>query len=281
MEIRFCSLFSGSSGNAQYIGCGDTHLLVDAGVSGARVSAELAKIGLSCKQLSGILVTHEHSDHIAGVGVLSRRFDLPVYASQGTWAAMAGKLGSIAPHNVRPFDAMQDFYLGELNVMPFQIPHDAADPVGFSFTSGAVKVSIATDLGCVKESWMRFVEGSDLVLLEANHDVEMLKAGPYPYDLKQRILGKRGHLSNEDCALALVELAGRGVRQVLLGHLSRENNFPELAYETVALGLRQAGIAPGADLLLNMAYRDRMSGLFAVSSGQPLPAPGRLSWEVG
>ena len=264
MELKFCPLFSGSSGNALYIGCGGLNLLVDAGLSGSRITQELAKIGVEARDLSGILVTHEHADHCSGVGVLSRRYNLPVYATEGTWVGMASRLGRIDEKNRRYFEAGQDFFLGELNVTPFPIPHDANDPVGFCFSAGPVKLSVATDLGCVQEAWLNRLEGSDLVLLEANHDVEMLKAGPYPYDLKHRILGRRGHLSNEDAGRALVELVRRGVRHAILGHLSGENNFPELAYETVALALKEQGIAPGADVGLGMARRDGMSGLYVL-----------------
>lgn len=267
MELKFCPLFSGSSGNALYVGCGKMNLLVDAGLSGSRITAELQKIGVDGRDLDGILVTHEHADHCAGVGVLSRRYNLPVYATEGTWAGMAGRLGRIDEKNRRYFEAGEDFFLEGLNVTPFPIPHDANDPVGFSFCAGGVKLSVATDLGCIQEGWMSRLEGSDLVLLESNHDVEMLKAGPYPYDLKHRVLSRRGHLSNEDAGRALVELTRRGVRHALLGHLSGENNFPELAYETVALALREQGIAPGADVGLGLARRDGMSGLYVLSDG--------------
>lgn len=267
LELKFCPLFSGSSGNALYVGCGKMNLLVDAGLSGSRITAELQKIGVDGRDLDGILVTHEHADHCAGVGVLSRRYNLPVYATEGTWAGMAGRLGRIDEKNRRYFEAGEDFFLEGLNVTPFPIPHDANDPVGFSFCAGGVKLSVATDLGCIQEGWMSRLEGSDLVLLESNHDVEMLKAGPYPYDLKHRVLSRRGHLSNEDAGRALVELTRRGVRHALLGHLSGENNFPELAYETVALALREQGIAPGADVGLGLARRDGMSGLYVLSDG--------------
>ncbi len=264
MELRFSPLFSGSSGNAAYIGCGNSHFLIDSGVSGSRIAEQLKEIGVPGEQLCGILVTHEHSDHSSGVGVLSRRFDLPVYATEGTWAGMHKKVGRIDAKNRRIFEPGQDFFLGDMNVMPFSIPHDANDPVGFSFQAGKAKVSIATDIGCIKESWMKWVEGSDIVLLEANHDEQMLQAGSYTYELKRRILSRKGHLSNENAGKALAELVRRGVKSALLGHLSQENNFPELAYETVALVLKQQGIVPGIDVGLAMAQRNGMSGLYSI-----------------
>lgn len=264
MELRFCPLFSGSSGNALYLGCGETHLLIDAGMSGAKITAEMERIGLSPKELSGILITHEHSDHISGVGVLSRRYDLPIFANEGTWTAMKDKLGNISSKNVRVFETGADFHIGPLDITPFSIPHDAAEPVGYSFYSNGRKISVATDLGAVRESWLKHIEESDLVLLESNHDVDMLKAGRYPYELKRRILGAKGHLSNDSAGKAALELVRRGVHGIILGHLSGENNFPELAYQSVSCVLQNEGIEPGRDLMLNVASRDGSSGMFVV-----------------
>lgn len=264
MELKFCSLFSGSSGNALYARSGNTHLLIDAGVSGTKVVRELEKIGVSPGDLSAILITHEHADHIAGVGVLSRRYNLPVYANEATWEAMRPKLGSIAPGNVRCFESGTDFYIEDVNVLPFRTPHDAAEPVGFSLMAGQCKLTIATDLGAIKESWLRHAERSDLLLLESNHDVGMLKSGRYPYELKRRILGKNGHLSNDDAGRAAVELVRSGVRALILGHLSGENNFPELAYRSVACALEQAGIRP-EEVQLAVASRESHGPMFIAS----------------
>ena len=164
MELRFSPLFSGSSGNSIYAGCDGGHLLIDAGVSCARVVAELRRIGIEPGQLSGLLVTHEHIDHIRGVGVLSRRFDLPIYATEGTWVAMEEKLGGVATKNVRVIEPMQDFFLGGMSVMAFDIPHDAAQPVGYSLSLGAARLCVATDIGCVRDSWLNVVSGADAVV---------------------------------------------------------------------------------------------------------------------
>lgn len=218
-------------------------MLIDAGVSCARIVAELRKIGISPAQLSGVLVTHEHIDHIRGVGVLSRKYDLPVFATEGTWAAMEDKLGGVAMKNMRVLEPMEDFYLGGMNITAFDIPHDAAQPVGYSIALGGARLSVATDIGCVRDSWMNAVAGSDAVVLESNYDPDMLRAGPYPYALKQRILGRRGHLANDDAGRAAVALVRHGARRIILGHLSKENNFPALAEKFLRPGARRGGRA--------------------------------------
>ena len=267
MQLQFCPLFSGSSGNAVYVGTDNTKILIDAGLSGAKVTAELEKIGVCPQELRAILVTHEHADHISGVGVLSRRYHLPVYATLGTWAAMAGKLGAVDDACRVQFEAGEDFTIGDLDIRPFPTPHDASDSVGYAVSAAGAKVAVATDIGAVRESWLREVEGADVLLLESNHDVDTLKAGRYPYELKRRILGTRGHLSNDDAGAAAVELAKRGVRVIVLGHLSAENNFPELAYASVACMLEEAGFKPGRDVMLSVARRDGRSELFTLGEG--------------
>ena len=274
MQLQFCPLFSGSSGNAVYVGTDKTKILIDAGLSGAKVTAELGKIGVTPGELSAILVTHEHADHISGVGVLSRRYHLPVYATLGTWAAMSAKLGAIDVGCRIEFEAGEDFSIGDLDIRPFPIPHDAADPVGYAVSAAGAKVAVATDIGVVRESWLRELEGADVLLLEANHDVDTLKAGRYPYELKRRILSNRGHLSNDDAGAAAAEMVRRGVRVIVLGHLSGENNFPELAYASVACVLEQAGIRPGQDVMLSVARRDGHSELFVLGEGVDTHAVG-------
>ncbi len=264
MELMFSPLFSGSSGNAVFVGEGEDRILVDAGVSCARIVKELDQIGVNPETLKAILITHEHSDHTAAAGILSRKFDLPIYATEGTWNGMADKVGAVQSKNIRIIDARQDFYIGKIGVCPFSIPHDASDPCGYSFYAGNLKASIATDIGCIREGWMNAAANSDILLLEANYDEDMLKAGKYPYVLKKRILGRSGHLSNDDAGRAAVQLAARGCKNIILGHLSKENNFPELAGQTVRLALNEAGCVPGQDVNLSIARRDGFSGLFSV-----------------
>ena len=265
MELRFAPLFSGSSGNAVYVGCDAGHLLVDAGMSCARVLEELKRVGVNPADLGGLVITHEHIDHVRGAGVLSRKLDLPIYATPGTWAAMEDKLGAVAEKNIRTFQTEQDFFIGGINVQSFPTPHDAAESVGYCFTVDGKRFSVATDLGCVRDSWMNYVRGSDAVLLESNYDPDMLRAGRYPYDLKKRIMSRKGHLSNDDAGETAAELIRSGARQIVLGHLSKENNFPELAERSCLCALQQAGIVPGEDAFLCVARRDGATGMFVVT----------------
>ena len=266
MAFVFAPLFSGSSGNALYVERDGTRLLVDAGLPGKRVAAELEKAGASIEDVQAIFVTHEHMDHIAGVGVLARRWGMPVYATEPTWETMAEKIGRVKPEQRRIVSPGEPIEFGCLRVTPFSIPHDAACPVGYTFTDGRRKLSVATDIGCLREDWLEAVEGSDLLLLESNHDVDMLRAGRYPYELKMRILGQTGHLSNDDAGIAAARLCRRGVKQILLGHLSHENNFPELAWESVACRLRELG-AEG-DIPLGVALRGGLSGRYVLEEGE-------------
>ena len=267
MELRFSPLFSGSSGNAIYVGCGDIHLLVDAGLSGTRIANELARIGVHPGNLTAILTTHEHVDHVRGVGILSRKYNLPVYATEGTWEGMSDKVGAVEARNRCILTPEQDFYIGEMNVMPFSTPHDANQPVGLSFECRGARFSIATDLGCIRNGWFKHVCGSDAVLLESNYDPDMLQAGSYPYALKHRILSNRGHLCNEDAGRCAAELVKAGARHIILGHLSKENNFPELARRCTEDALRASGIVPGEDVRLDVASRDGVTGIFGISCG--------------
>ena len=267
MSFCFCPLRSGSSGNALFVQAGKTRVLVDAGLSGRMVEQALSGINVEPDSLGALLITHEHSDHIKGAGVLSRRYGLPVYATEGTWEAMEGKPGldGIALQNRRVFAADNDFYIGDLAVSPFSVPHDAADPVGFAFYNTGRKLCVATDLGHISPGWMKAVADADLLLLESNHDPDLLRCHQrYPATLKQRILGRRGHLSNSDCGKALLQLVQAGVRHVILGHLSGETNTPELARQTVCDVLSGEGIQPGVDVRVDMAYRDRMGKLYTI-----------------
>ncbi len=257
--MRFIPLFSGSSGNSSYLESGDTRLLIDAGMTGKAIVEALSKIAVSPERLSGILVTHDHVDHTRGVGILSRKYNLPVYTNAGTLRAMTPITRELSYANTRLFQTDEDFYVGSINVLPFKTPHDAAESVGFVFTSGEKKLTYMTDIGCMRESMLSCAAGSSLVFIEANHDVEMLKRGPYPYPLKQRILSEKGHLSNENCGRALVKLYETGVRFAVLAHLSRENNTEYEAYSTVSRVLEEANIG---DMRIVVAKRDGITGIF-------------------
>ena len=255
--IKFCSLYSGSSGNAIFLSDGRTKILIDAGLSGKRIFEALTSIGEDPNELDAILVSHEHSDHVRGVGVISRRINIPIYANKNTWEAMERSIGPIVTENRMCFDTGKEFEIGGININAFLIPHDAAEPVGFNFFVDNSKITTLTDIGCMSKDILCCIEGSDLVLLESNHDTEMLKVGPYPWYLKKRIMGDRGHLSNESAGEVVAYLAKMGTRHFLLGHLSRENNFPELAYETVRNILDGEDIDIERDITLMVAQRDR------------------------
>lgn len=256
--IKFCSLFSGSSGNSIFISTGNTRILIDAGLSAKRIVDALETIGESPCGLSAVLITHEHVDHIKGVGIISRKFNIPVYANENTWKAIGDSIGSIREENMRCFATEDEFEIKDLCIRPFHIPHDAAEPVGFNFFACGRKLTIATDIGHVNKELMDSLDNSDLILLESNHDIEMVKVGPYPWHLKRRILGDKGHLSNEMAGKVVAYMAERGTRRFLLGHLSKENNFPELAFQTVCNELREKKIGVGTDVLLDVVLRDRV-----------------------
>ncbi len=257
--IKFCSLFSGSSGNALYISSGKTNILIDAGVSAKRIIQALESIGENASELSAVLVSHEHTDHTRGVGIISRKFDIPIYANENTWICMEKQLGNIGIKNRRCFNTGAEFELGDISIKTFSIPHDASEPVGFNFFLKNRKVTTATDIGHITKNLLESLYGSDFILLESNHDIEMLKVGPYPWNLKRRILGDSGHLSNEMAGKVVAYLAENGTSKFFLGHLSRENNFPELAYQTVLNALAEKRICAGRDVMLSVALRDRTS----------------------
>lgn len=266
MALTLCPLYSGSSGNSLLVATEKSRVLIDAGLSGKAIITALEAVGVDPSTLSAILVTHEHSDHIKGAGILSRRFDIPIFASKGTWPAMERSLGAIAPMNIRTFDAKEDFFVKEIGVVPFSIPHDAADPVGFRLFSGGFSVSVATDLGYYSPHVHQMISGSDIVLLESNHDENMLLANvKYTHQLKRRILGRKGHLSNESCAQAALSLYKSGVNHIILGHLSGENNLPELAYEVTRQTLAQEGIIIGQDVGLDVAPRHQANQIYTVA----------------
>ncbi len=240
--MRFCNLASGSAGNCTYIGDDHTHLCVDVGISGKRMEAGLNEIGLKTPELTGILITHEHSDHIGGLGVVSKRYGVPVYATGGTIRAIRSmpKYRDIPDYLFHEIDAEKPFSLGEFKISPIPVCHDAAQPVAFRFDNSGSSVAIMTDLGKFDEKIVESLSGLSGLMLEANHDVNMLQVGPYPYYLKRRILSDRGHLSNESCGKLLSRLLHDKLKAVILGHLSRENNLEELAYETVRMEVTMA-----------------------------------------
>ncbi len=256
--VTFLSLVSGSSGNASLVSDGVTTLLIDCGVSGKKLEQSLHSIDRSASSIDALLITHEHSDHICGAGVISRRYDLPLYATEKTHAAM--NIGKIKPENRKMISAGTTFEIGTIGVHPFSIPHDAADPVGYNFFAEHKKYTLATDLGHMNDELKQHLLGSHSIVLESNHDVEMLRVGSYPYPLKQRVLGNKGHLSNENAASTVIDLVHSGTEHIMLGHLSIENNTPEIAHLTTASALSSVGILPGSDVTLSVAHRFEVTG---------------------
>lgn len=267
MTTAFCTLASGSSGNCHLLVSGEESLLIDAGLSGKQIQHRMTEIGVDPSTLTGILISHEHQDHIQGAGILSRRFDLPIYANELTWSSMGHKLGTVKSAHQRVFDTSEAFAIGEVGITPYRLSHDAAEPVGFVMETGRIKICIATDLGCIPEDFYRVVQNADLVIMESNHDVDMLQVGHYPYPLKRRILSDVGHLSNETAGKAIVEMVRHNVKSVLLAHLSRENNFPQLALSTVTGILAENKMIPGRDLELNLSVREHVSCLYQFATG--------------
>ncbi len=262
--MTVCPLFSGSSGNSVYISCGGVRILVDAGVTASRVEGALREIGSGPEMIDAILVTHEHVDHVRGIGVLCRKYGIPVYANEGTWNGILQKESGIPARCMRTFFTGEDFYIGGINVRPFAIPHDAMEPVGFSLEHQGLRCGVATDIGHINDTWMDAVSGCQALVLEANHDIGMVERGPYPMRLKRRILGKNGHLNNEDCAKALLTLVQRGTQAVFLSHLSQDNNLPELAYDTVCGALAKAGCDVGGEIRVSVSRRDRVSDMLVL-----------------
>ncbi len=260
--MELCSIASGSSGNCICVGSDDCHLLIDAGISGRRIEEGLHQLDLKCEELKGILVTHEHIDHIAGLGVLARRYGLPIYATAGTADAIlrTKSLGKVDETLFRVVEPDVDFVVGDLTVEPIAISHDAAEPVAYRIRHGEKSAAVITDLGTYDDGLVAKLQDLDVLLLEANHDVNMLQVGPYPYPLKQRILGDRGHLSNERSGHLLGKVLHDGFKAAVLGHLSKENNYAKLAYETVRLEILN-GDNPyrGDDFPVYVAKRDMPS----------------------
>ncbi len=266
MSLTFCTLFSGSSGNAVYLAGDDGALLVDCGMSGKQVAEAMRAAGLDITGLKALLITHEHSDHVRGAGVLSRQLHIPIYATEGTWEGMERAVGPVPSKDRVVITAGESFFLNGFEVASFSIPHDANDPVGYRFFMKRHSVAVATDLGHFSQGVCNALSGAEVVLLESNHDPDLLRQNPhYPARLKTRILGQKGHLSNEAGAHAAVTLAQSGAKHLLLGHLSQENNTPEMAYRTAHAALTAAGACIGEDVTLHVAARYRASYLYQLA----------------
>lgn len=233
-DLKLVSFASGSSGNAYVVVHNKQALLLDAGLSGKKISAGLTETGIDPAWIRAILITHEHNDHIAGAGVICRRWRLPMYMTEGTWAAAQNKLGKIPPDRIKLLRPDASFILGDMEIRAMPICHDAQEPVNYVFNTGTHRAAVLTDTGCITRAMLKMLEGCHALVLEANHDVDMLENGPYPWPLKQRIASRRGHLSNLQAARVATWLAVNGnLRRMMLGHLSAINNTPDVARTTV------------------------------------------------
>lgn len=265
--MRLCSIASGSSGNCIYVGSDNTHLLVDTGISKKKIDAGLKELDIKGGELKGILITHEHSDHIQGLGVFSRKYEIPIYATPGTIRGIQSSrsLGKMPEGLLNPIQTDESFMLGDIVIDPFRISHDANEPSGYRINCGNRAVAVATDLGVYDEYIVEKLKGLDAVLLEANHDIHMLEVGSYPYQLKRRVMSDKGHLSNELSGRLLCDILHDNLKHIVLGHLSKENNYAKLAYETVKLEVTLSDISyKGEDLNLTVANRDMISEIITV-----------------
>ena len=260
--MRLCSIASGSSGNCIYVGSDRNSVLVDTGISGKKIENGLHELELKMEDIDAILITHEHSDHIRGLGVLARRYNIPIYTTAGTRAALENmtSLGKIPEGLMETISADVPFSVGDLTIKPFHIFHDAAEPVGYRIENNGRSAAIATDMGHYDDYIVDNLKNLDVVLLESNHDVHMLEAGHYPYYLKRRILGENGHLSNETAGQLLCRILHDHIREVFLGHLSHENNYEALAFQTVCTEVTM-GDNPykSDDFRIAIAHRDTIS----------------------
>ena len=261
--FKFCSLYSGSSGNSSLVQTDTTRILIDAGQSTKKIIEALTSIDINPATIDAIIITHEHSDHTKGLGNFSKKYEIPVYANKETWDAMPKQMEKISKENIK-FFTFEDFEIGDIKIKAFPIPHDAANPCGFNLYHENKKMSLVTDIGHITPEIITNLKNSSFLLLESNYEPEILKCSQYPYILKERIKGPNGHLSNSDAGKAISYLSSHGLKKVMLGHLSKENNFPELAYKTVVNELIENNISENI-VSLNVANRYEVSPMIDIS----------------
>ena len=257
--FKYCSLYSGSSGNSFFVQSTNTNLLIDAGVSCKKIVSALANLGIDINTIDAVLITHEHTDHTKGLVTLSNKYNIPIYANKKTWEALDNISCKILKHNIKFFNVLENFEIGDFTIFPFSIPHDAVAPCGFNIYYNNQKISVATDIGHMSLELLNHLKNSVSIFLESNYDPEILRYSPYPYQLKERISGNNGHLSNETAGKTLANLYNYGLKNAILIHLSKENNFPELAYRTIYNEILNC-----KDLKLDIAPRDNPSKMFEV-----------------
>lgn len=263
--LNFRSLYSGSSGNSLFVQTENTKILVDSGMSCKKIEEALNSIDIDPLSIDAIIVTHEHSDHVKGISTISRKFDIPVFATKETFDNMPAHTQKLSENNINYFKPSEKFFIKDLEILPFSIPHDAANPCGFNITNNINgQISIATDIGHITKPILQNLESSKFILLESNYDTEVLKCCSYPFILKNRIASDTGHLSNALAGKTISYLTQNGnLKNVMLGHLSKESNFPELAYQTVVDELISNSI-PDNSINISVANRDCPSKLITL-----------------
>jgi phosphoribosyl 1,2-cyclic phosphodiesterase len=258
MGLRFSILASGSTGNAMVVANDEVKVLIDAGLSAKRIEQLLQEREVTAKDFDAILVTHEHSDHIKGLGAVARKYDLPIYANEKTWEALNQQIGAIAEDKQHILDTGAMMEIGSMQIESYGISHDAAEPVGYCFYDGEEKLSLATDLGYMSGKVKEQIQDSDVLILESNHDIELLRMGKYPWNIKRRILGDMGHLSNVAAGEGLSEVLSSRTKRVYLAHLSRDHNMMDLARMTVGNIMQDNGIDCAEERVsLKDTYYDR------------------------
>lgn len=259
MGLRFSVLASGSSGNSMVVEGGETKVLIDAGLSAKKIEQLLGERDVKCAELEAIFVTHEHADHIKGLGALARKYDLPVYANEKTWEQLDKSIGAIAEMRRMVMETGCAVELGSMKIESYGISHDAAEPVGYCFYEGDRKLGLATDLGYMSSKVKDRLLDCDAIVLETNHDVEMLRMGHYPWSIKRRILSDLGHLSNEAAGEAVIDLlGGRRLKRIYMAHLSRDHNLMDLARLTLNSVIEERGVSLREERIeLRDTYFDR------------------------
>ena len=254
--MKFCNLASGSRGNCTIISSDRATVMVDDGLNIRTLSERAREANIDLRKIDAILITHEHTDHVKGVSALVKKYSIPVYCHR---ESRKGLDAAVSPY---VFDCDMDapFEIGDICVTPFRLPHDSNYNLGYGLSDGRKKIAIATDLGYMNDAILDNLTDSDLVMLESNHDREMLRTGSYPFMLKQRIMGKNGHLSNDECAESIAKLAARGTKHFVLSHLSQDTNTPELAFECTAKALENARFVEGADVYVDTAMQYKATG---------------------
>lgn len=263
--MKFAILASGSSGNSIYVESAGQKILIDAGISNRAIGKKLAEIEITKEQISSVLITHEHGDHVKGVDVLSRHNPhIDIYANEQTWCAGEKHFYRVSEMQKKCFENQRRFKIGKLEITPFSVSHDAADPVGYQIYDGVHKLVIATDLGVITQEVYEHLLDADAIVLESNHDKSMLTNGPYPHFLKTRIASSKGHLANDVAANILKKVVCRKTQAVVLAHLSEDNNTPDVAYETAYFALNGCGLKPTRDFDLEIASQNNVSRLISL-----------------